>query len=205
MFYTTIQKQKKNISHLSEKGYYQPFIQAAPSEKNKIKLELALERAWRNRDYEIDKYWSRATYFWAFIAATFAGYIAVISSIKLDAEYKNELAFIIICLGVIFSSAWVMVNLGSKMWQENWEKHIDMLEDYVTGPIYKTVWNKTSYSVSKINIIVSKFVTTVWMFLAIVQAFILPCRNRKENEYVDFDWIIFLIALITLLNNVSSG
>ena len=32
------------------------------------------------RKFEIDLYWKRAAYFWAFIAATFAGYFALLGS-----------------------------------------------------------------------------------------------------------------------------
>jgi hypothetical protein len=140
-------KQSKTIKKISEASYYEPFKEKAPVGKDKQKIELALERAWHNRDFEIDKYWSRATYFWAFIAATFAGYVAVMTSDKIKPDFQNELAFVIICMGVVFSVYWLMVNIGSKKWQENWEKHIDMLEDSVTGPIYKTVWNKRAFSV----------------------------------------------------------
>ena len=36
----------------------------------------ALERALDIRKFEIDLYWKRAAYFWTFIAATLAGFIA---------------------------------------------------------------------------------------------------------------------------------
>ncbi len=52
--------------------YYEPFLE--PANENKTKIGAALERAWKNRDFEIDKYWSRATYFWTFIASAFVGY-----------------------------------------------------------------------------------------------------------------------------------
>lgn len=172
--------QKANIKKISSKIYYEPFLEKAPAEKDKQKLELALERAWYNRDFEIDKYWSRATYFWAFIAATFAGYIGVMASDKIKPHFQTELAFIIICMGLVFSTSWLMVNIGSKKWQENWEKHIDMLEDAVTGPIYKTVWNKRAFSVSKINIYISGFVIGIWFLLAIVQALGVPYDHPKD-------------------------
>lgn len=63
-----------------------------------------------------------------------------------------------------FSLSWILVNKGSKKWQENWEAHIDMLEDKITGPIYKIVLDKEkyNYSVSKINLNVSRFVLFIW-------------------------------------------
>ena len=152
--------------HLEGIEYLNSFKGTNTSTDETSKRKAALDRAWSNRDFEIDKYWSRATYFWAFIAATFAGYIAV-SSGAMDAGLKRHLGFMINCMGIIFSTAWVMVNAGSKQWQENWEKHIDMLEDEVTGPIYKTVLDGRSYSVSKINKTVSIFVLIIWILLAL--------------------------------------
>ena len=135
----------------------------------------ALEEARENRKFEIDLYWKRAAYFWVFIAAAFAGYSAL-------QEEHRTIAFLIACLGFIFSLAWYFVNRGSKFWQQNWELHVDLLEDDVAGPIYKTVVQRTQYefcnlngaypfSVSKINQLLSLFVTVAWLIL-IAKSFI---------------------------------
>ena len=89
------------------------------------------------------------------------------------------------------------MNIGSKKWQENWEKHIDMLEDEVTGPIYKTVWNGTAYSVSQINIAVSGFVTGVWLVLAIAQGIGVPYIATQPLFHGNFDWAIAISAVLT--------
>jgi len=44
--------------------------------------ERAIEQALDTRKFEIDLYWKRATYFWAFIAATFAGYFLILSKMS---------------------------------------------------------------------------------------------------------------------------
>ena len=88
-------------------------------------------------------------------------------------------AYVIACVGLIFSLAWFLTNRGSKYWQENWENHVDMLEDHITGPLYKTVLHRPKpegfmakaiegpapYSVSQINQWVSFFTIAVWLFL----------------------------------------
>jgi len=107
----------------------------------------ALERAWKNRDFEIDLYWKRAMYFWAFIASTFTGYLALIGSDKYAHSQASFVEYLLLCLGCLLSLAWVLVNRGSKTWQENWEAHIDLLEDKITGPLYKTVLFKSTHSV----------------------------------------------------------
>jgi hypothetical protein len=78
----------------------------------------------------------------------------------------------------VFACAWYLVNCGSKYWQENWENHVDMLEDDVIGPLYKAILHRPkikhltdfvagpkAISVSKINLIVSLFTVFVWLGL----------------------------------------
>lgn len=144
------------------------------------KREKALSQALDIRKFEIEMYWKRATYFWSLIAATLAGYVAVQAS--KDIDEKHFLSLIISCLGLLFAFAWSCVNRGSKQWQENWENHVDMLEDNIQGPLYKTVLRRrpaetgkekifyaltgpAPYSVSGINQIISIYVVLLWLFL----------------------------------------
>jgi hypothetical protein len=128
----------------------------------------ALKTALDIRKFEIDLYWKRATYFWAFITAAFGGFFALrtIDQLKL-------LAFIPASFGFVFSLGWYFVNRGSKAWQQNWELHVDLLEDAVMGPLHKTVLSRDEYrlwkitdayffSPSKINQLLSLFVTLAW-------------------------------------------
>lgn len=142
--------------------YLKLFREEEKDSKSSSKLtmqEKALDRAWKNRDFEIEMYWKRATYFWAFTAATFTGYILVLRF--LDNINVPNIELLLAAMGLIFSISWYLVNKGSKKWQENWEKHIDLLENEITGPIYKTVLRKKAPSVSRVNMKVSLFVTFV--------------------------------------------
>jgi hypothetical protein len=125
------------------------------------------------RKFEIELYWKRATYFWAFIAATFAGYFALFGKTEKDASFA---ALVLACLGALFSKTWVLANRGSKFWQLNWETHVDALEPESIGPLYQTViaaqrFDRKSgtepfpFSVSKLNQLLSQFVTRVWYLL----------------------------------------
>jgi hypothetical protein len=164
----------------------------------------ALKNALDIRKFEIELYWKRATYFWTFIGATMAGFLAVQAS---SAENKQDLAVILACLGMVFSFGWVLVNRGSKFWQENWEKHVDVLEDNVTGPLYKIVmsrnkmekWNEkavhlitgpSSISVSKINQIISIYVFLLWVCLLVYS---LPEFNI-QNAVNPFYAILLLLS-----------
>lgn len=131
-------------------------------------LESALERAHTIRQFEIELYWKRAAYFWTFIGVAFAGFFAV--SVSEPAKVPDKIAyqFTIACIGFVFSLAWYLVNRGSKFWQENWERHIDLLEDGVTGPLQKTVLGspKDRFSVSRTNLAISVYVQVMWLLLA---------------------------------------
>ncbi len=143
-----------------------------PTSNKKEALNIALEV----RKFEIELYWKRATYFWAFIAVALAGYVTVLAAKDLTRSEKGEALLTASCLGVVFSVAWYFVNRASKFWQENWEKHVDLLEDSVIGPLYKTVlsdadlrfwrlWGPYPFSVSKLNQTLSLFVLLLFLLL----------------------------------------
>ncbi len=177
---------------LDKEQYLQLFNQDINIDKTSSTQQKALERAWKNRDFEIELYWKRATYFWAFIGATFAGYFIVL-------DYSESyLRLVLAIMGFIFSLAWFLVNKGSKKWQENWEKHIDMLEDEITGPIYKTVLNRDAPSVSGVNMKVSLFVTVLWMFF-IFQYFFDYIVDFPNQEII-YNVLLIVIMLFFVLN-----
>lgn len=163
-----------------------------------------LEKILDIRKFEIDLYWKRAAYFWTFIAASLTGYGLTVTA-KVVNEAIIKFQFLIICFGIVFSFAWFLVNKGSKFWQENWEKHLDMTEDSVIGPLYKTtiskkeysaLWNPTSayaISVSKINQILSLFVFTIWAGI-LVNLFVSGILNFSFK----FDFYFTSIGLLTL-------
>lgn len=140
------------------------------------KEEEALKQALDIRKFEIDLYWKRATYFWTIIGVIFAGYFLLLKSEGLLTH--SNLILLVNCVGFLFSLSWWLVNRGSKFWQNNWERHVDLLEDNIMGPLYKRViqtgklnWFKIhkeyNYSVSKINQLLSFFVTLIWLGMGI--------------------------------------
>lgn len=150
------------------------------------KKEKAFERAHDIRKFEIELYWKRTTYFWAFIAASFAGYFAILTS--KDINFQEQYLFLIESIGFIFSLGWFFVNKGSKHWQLNWEKVIDSLEDDITGPLMKnhiknhnSFWSLTlsyRFSVSRINQIISFFITVIWLLLMILTSVDIICNYQ---------------------------
>lgn len=157
--------EKKRREIRNRKEYLREFPEHIRPEALKHILDI--------RKFEIDMYWKRAAYFWTFIGAVLAGYILLLNNPNQSSLHRKG-QFILITLGVLFSLCWYFVNRGSKFWQLNWEKHLDIMEDELIGPLYKTTIHRDYYkklfaineqypfSVSKINILLSFSVFILW-------------------------------------------
>src|SRR3989344_2216899 len=149
------------------KSYLAPF---------KGKEKAALKDAIETRKLEVDLYWRRASYFWTLSTVAFTGFFTLQNSVNAP----KESLVIVGCIGLLFSIAWLLASRGAKHWQANWEAQVEMLEDGVIGPLFKTsvkpegsIWNPFSsypFSVTKINQLLSLFLTIVWVVL-VVQSF----------------------------------
>lgn len=157
--------------------------------------EIALE----TRKFEIDLYWKRTTYYWAFSAAIIAAYALVYTKKDPGVGSYTLLSVLALC-GVVFSLGWYLANRGSKYWQENWEDHIGLQITRHYGPIFKILKcpehkpicgiSGFPYSVSKINQLTSGFLFFVWIVLLIVSL----CKVGKvdfSDLYENYRWIIW--------------
>jgi len=134
--------------------------------KDKTVLQKAYKIANENRKFEIDNYWKRANYHWLFQAAVYAGYFYSVTAENDKYLCQNpEIIAGITCLGFLTALAWFLSNIGSKQWQESWENHVYELEEGITGPLYKTTSNEKTWSVSKINELVSLCSVFAWILL----------------------------------------
>lgn len=170
--------------------------------KDKDLLEKAYNKSWENRDFEINKFWTRAAYFWGFIVIIFGGFFTLLTSTNNEKLAHFRFDLYLIALGLIFSLAWYLVIRGSKSWQENWEGHIDHLENFVSGPIYKTIFYKGNrfYSVSKINELLALLVIIVW-FGMFVQYYTLNFSPSLNIKSIDIQGTLtFLITIIFSLS-----
>lgn len=198
----------------AEKKYRDSFGLGANLDRPKT--ESALQHALDIRKFEIGLYWQRATYFWTLIAATFAGYFAVLSAEHMKDKDFN--AYVLACVGLIFSLAWFLTNRGSKYWQENWENHVDMLEDGITGPLYKTVLYRPKekgfmsrtiegpapFSVSQINQWVSLFTLAVWLPLVVNVLPEFDLQHQVSIKHAAIGVITALTVLLMLLRTKSN-
>lgn len=155
-------------------------------ENIKPKYEKAYEAAEKIRQFEIELFWKRATFFWAFIVAIYTAYYHVLT--KIYAVESNNIThyshgtmplLVLSALGLFFCFSWLLSSKGSKHWQENWEKHLDLLEDKVTGPLYKTYEAGKAYSESKITI-VAGWVVTICAYGLLIYEFteLLLCKAK---------------------------
>lgn len=179
----------------NQQNYLKEFSGGENNEKQREALKMALDI----RKFEIELYWKRAAYFWTFIGATFAGYFLLINGNVKTAERLSPWHILIVTiLGFLFSFSWFLVNKGSKFWQNNWERHVDYLEDDIMGPLYKTVTNpyKNSFfnplteyplSVSKINQTLSLLVSIIWLVLVF--------NSLRDTLTRVEPWLILLIEL----------
>lgn len=169
------------------------------------KLKAAFEKAHDIRKFEIDLYWKRTAYFWTLIAAIFAGYFLLLTTEESKLHQKELYLVLVSSIGAVFSYAWLLAAKGSKFWQENWELHLDMLEDEVTGPLYKIVLEKSdpkektnnskAFSVSRINQWIASFVIAIWigLILSPIAKQLFKLTGVFENN--DNEKAILLIAI----------
>jgi hypothetical protein len=196
----------RNIS--TKIDYDKVFPEAIRHESVKTILDI--------RKFEIELYWKRATYFWTFIGAMFAGYIAIsnIQNSTISTASNKQSQTIVIFLGAIFSLCWYLANRGGKFWQVNWEKHLNLMEDNIIGPLYKTTINKDyykqrwyhlytpcPYSVSKLNIIMSFIIFIVWLIIYINFEY----SNIIAGSFCSFDMVFLLLLVISLCSIIEYG
>jgi hypothetical protein len=121
------------------------------------------------RKFEIGLFWQRSLFFWGLIAATFLVYANLKDS---DATIR----FAIVSAGFIFSLGWTLVNRGSKFWQENWERKVELAGESASVHLFRDrepvqakffLWRARQYSVSKLAIALSDFTVAVWVFLGV--------------------------------------
>lgn len=172
------------------------------------RLGRALALALDIRKFEIELYWKRATYFWTFIGASFAGYAL---TYRTGSTQEAWLSLLFSALGLVFSFTWYLVNRGSKFWQNNWERHVDLLEEETLGPLYKVIavdqgsrnplTAPGEFSVSKLNQILSVFITLIWLTL-----FLRSLWPISPNLPIDpFKAAVFVGTMICLTLLVTLG
>ncbi len=172
------------------------------------KIEKALEKAHDIRKFEIELLWKRATYYWVMIAFIFGVYSFTFKFLTDDLQKNQNIISnidfflpvsltIVAYIGFMISTFWIEVAKSSKRWYENWEKHIDKLEYYVTGNLHKVVSHNPRApvvaSISKLTIASAYIVTMGWLILLIYSAIIL---HETSDIYIIFLMFLSLVGII---------
>lgn len=166
--------------------------------------KAALARAYKLRDFEIEHYWKRATYFWAFQVAIFAAFGLLWKETGTQPDQVtlawSPITVALAALGILTALANALSARGSRFWQNNWEKHIDMLEDEIEGRLYKTVWlseGKVSFSVSRVNQYLSDSFVVFWASIAfyVSCSFVVSSRPDKDFFHSHLLRLIYVIIV----------
>lgn len=214
-------------SYFDDEDYFSRVFENAKNSEVKSPIKEALKLAHDIRKFEIGLFWTRGTYFWAFILAAFTAHFAILNKFfhckKCDISFDSFtdldifpkmvlLITALICL--FFCMAWVLVNKGSKFWQKNWESHIDQLEDEITGKMYKAILNTNSekfkscpllkdaydYSVTKVTTVTSIFLASVSLGLVIFYLYVICYKWIKD---ISSSIVIFALVAIFFVWNFA--
>ena len=204
-------KKKRNATKILNKSEYLNLFPKDKGLGSENMRFLALKEAQDIRKFEINLYWKRTGFFWAFITVIYAALFAVICKYLECFETYSFFVPVISTLsglGFFFSTAWHMVNKGSKFWQMNWETHVSLLEESEIGPLYDVYLNprKTGsrlcptkefdFSVTKVNMWASTVISLISLFACIFCSIWL----FKFSEHNFFSFIpSSIIGIITIL------
>ncbi len=167
--------------------------------EDEIRLKQ-LEIAIATRKEEIDRFWSRSSFFWVVVAAALAGLAALENS---GAEIVRQL---VAGFGLIASLAWYQCNVASKQWQQVWEEKAVVVERRYYGTSLfsesdEDRWNapvnvrQGRPSVSKQATLVSVYAIALWLMLLYHVA---PPRLPLDQNATMAGFVIF-VAAVTLI------
>lgn len=147
----------------------------------------AYDKAHDIRKFEIEMYWRRSAYLWTLQGAALAGLALILStgtftegclppaSETTEQCYLDWIRLVVIvaiwCFGTFTAFVWLLLLRGAKFWQDNWERHVDFLEDRISGALYKTYpvpKFEAPYSVSKLNELMAGFTLLMWIVIGTI-------------------------------------
>ena len=201
-------KNKKKAKKITKGEYLNLFPQN--KKKSEDMRHMALKEALDVRKFEIELYWKRTGFFWAFITVIYTALFHVICKyVDCPCRYAffKPVILSLAALGVFFSVAWHMVNKGSKFWQKNWEMHVSLLEESEMGPLHDVYlnprktdskWNPVKeydFSVSKVNMCATTVIVilSIFCFVWTIDFLFLKITEILPN------WIFIILSIFILL------
>ncbi|WP_380055574.1 hypothetical protein ACFE33_00695 [Falsihalocynthiibacter sp. SS001] len=157
------------------------------NESEETKHREAYDKAHDIRKFEIEMYWRRSAYLWTLQGAALAGLALILATGTLNVNclgpasetpkkcHLDWIRLVVIvaiwCFGTFTAFVWLLLLRGAKFWQNNWERHVDFLEDQVSGALYKTypvTKFDAPYSVSKLNELMAGFTLLMWILIGTI-------------------------------------
>jgi hypothetical protein len=186
------------MREINDEEYRNSFIEniAFPNKAEEI-YNKAFYMALDYLKFETTLYWHRANYYWLFQASIYAGYFYSMTAENNKLICGNpEIIIGITCLGFLTALAWFLTNKGSRRWHGHWVNHVYKLEDGITGPLWKTTSSKSSWSVVRINELVSRLSFIAWILLGLKTIHIFWGYNIFA--YTIYAFILGLITFVLL-------
>jgi len=144
---------------VSDKASVCPKCGAPIIDTNEKAFRIAIDQ----RDKEIELVWKRSNLFWLFTAGAFVAFYSIKSNVLYSVIVAN--------VGLFCSLCWTLVNRGSKFWMNSWERWVSDYDSYgyFSGahPEMETSWWASRFSMSKLVIAISDFMTLIWLVIII--------------------------------------
>lgn len=175
-------------------------------------LQQAYEKAHRIREFEIELYWKRTAYFWAMQAALIAVAVLLRSTAQTITYHTDKtitisaipdlssllFAVLLSTLSLCIAVFWYLMLQGAKFWQNNWERHVDILGQEIGQNLYQVYPTKDTnvppYSVTKINGYVVIVLCIFWFFAAISDLCALTGIAAQAEH-----WLVVFLTFIAIL------
>lgn len=184
---------------LESKEYFEHLLGKSLADGEKFttrdyeKIEEAYNKSHDIRKFEIELYWKRCTYFWTFISVLIAICGVVSAAFLKDGKIGTGLFSFVFCIslvGYVISLHFLITCLSGKQWQENWERHIDILEPYFSGNLYKLNLTKDEkrHSISLSNEIIAIIILLSWIIIGTY------CTKYIPEDIKQIGLVFFLIT-----------
>jgi hypothetical protein len=191
------------------------FLKVTPvknmSDDEKLNKRFDVVLACRNA--EIELFWKRSSYYWVFVAAALVAYGGL-------GRDNRTFRLLISSFGLMSSLAWLLGNIGSKWWQENWEQKLKEISPEVVGAdiftprspesMSKDTWSTPiiRYSVTRLATLLSEFVVILWIAIFLKEIFGLlgiEIANSYVHRLVAVFVFVITVAFLVLMISKARG
>ena len=164
---------------------------------------------------EIELFWKRSSFYWVFVGAALVAYGAL-------RKEMPHIGILVAAFGLLSSIAWLLGNVGSKWWIENWEKKLEKAAPSVVGNLFDvsdesirivSVFRLVRYSVTRLAILLSAFVTILWFgifLMEVIRVFpsaknAIGCVYAYRFQAVSAIVLLFVVLFVVLFLTLAKG